>query len=596
MQYSWLIAIPLVLLLAWLAWRRPNSQRLVWRTVASAVAAVSLVLLIFPPTLQQAISPGTAILLTEGYHADTLKAVLQKLEAESQVYTYKSTATVKEATAISSLTRLPPNLQTLHVLGYGLEEEELEQLQHLQLQPHLSPAPTGVQAVSWPQHVKLGGAVEVAGKYTLGAESVKLYLYAAGKARDSIEVIADSTHSFCLRYYPKQQGRYTYTLLQKQGEQTDTLGQVPVQVEPPQQLGVLLLASSPNFEFKFLKNHLAQLQHRVALHTTISKDLSQSEWLNMPKLELGRITPKLLQNFDVVVTEPEALEGMNTTERATLQKAVTEGGLGILTIAAAPVNTRNTAFFTGFQSKRLSQQDSRNTRASWGEETAGANATPYSLVSTSAVRPLVREQEDNVLAGAKKAGWGKVALSLVPQTFPWQLEGKEEVYSSYWSHVLSEVAREQVQERFWQVERPQVPQPYKPVLLTLTDYTSRGAGVTVPAATVISIADSTSINLPLAQQVHQPEKYSGTFWPTRSGWYKVQTADVSPYFFFVQDTSAWRFESIASKRAATQAFAAQQSINAAGTSIAYKDEQVLLIWFFVLFTLSSAFLWLEEKF
>lgn len=591
-QFPWLIAIPVVLLLLWLAWRRPNRQRLTWRMLASVVAGLSLVLLMFPPATQQAISPGTAILLTQGYEADTLTALLQKLEAKPKVYTYK-TASDKGET-INSLTELrqrQPGLQTVHLLGYGLEKEELDQLKHLQLQPHLTPAPAGVYSVRWPSSIKLGEAVEVAGKYKAGPQSIKLYLHTAGKAQDSVELAADNSHIFHLRYTPKQQGRYTYTLLAN----ADTLGQVPVQVEPQQELGVLLLASSPNFEFKFLKNHLAELQHRVALRTTISKDLSQSEWINMPRTDLNRITPKLLQAFDVVITEPQALQRLSAAEINALQKAVSEDGLGVLTIAAAPVANRNTAFFTDFSGKRVSQQSTRSTRASWSSEaTASITAAPYTLNSAETITGLVAEQGGNMLAGAKRAGWGKVALSLVPQTFPWQLEGKPDVYASYWASLLSAMAKEQVQEKFWEVAQPQVPQPNKPVILSFTDYTSDGASV--PTASVTSVADSTRITLPLAQHPHQPEKYSATFWPRHSGWHKAEVAGIEPYFFFVQDTSALKFESIASRRAATQAFAAQQRIKPAEATIAYQEEPVPLIWFFILFALSSGFLWLEEKF
>ncbi|MCX2740693.1 hypothetical protein [Pontibacter anaerobius] len=589
MQPYWLLAIPIVLLLLWLAWRRPNRQRLAWRLLASVVAGVSLVLLVFPPVTQQAISPGTAILLTEGFEADSLEAVLQKLEAEPQVYAYQTASEAKAISSMAELRQLQPGLETVHVLGYGLQHEELEQLKQLQLKPHLTPAQAGVRSVSWPQSIKLGEAVEVAGKYTSEKESIKLYLHVAGKARDSVELAADSTHTFRLRYTPNVQGRHTYTLLAG----NDTLGQVPVQVTPHQQLGILLLSSAPSFEFKFLKNHLAGQQHRVAFRASVSKDISQSEWLNMPKTDLSRITPKLLQQFDVVITEPQALQSMSAGQRAALQRAVTEDGLGVLTIATEPANSRSASFFTDFQGKRLSQQDTRSTRAEWpGREANTASAAPYTLANTTAVTGLIAEQGNSLLAGAKKAGWGKVALSYLPQTFPWVLEGKDKVYASYWAALLSAIAKEQVKEKFWQLEKPQAPHPNQPAVLSFTDYTL----ATAPTATVTNLADSTSINLPLAQQVYQPEKYSATFWPRSSGWHKVETANAAPYFFYVQDTSDWEFESVATRRAATQAFATHQSINPAGAAVAFKTEPLPLIWFFVLFALSSAFLWLEEKF
>jgi len=593
----WLFAILFTLLLLWLAWRRPDRLRLVWRLLACAVAGISLALLLFPPTYQQAVNPSSAILLTEGYNADSLDALLQKYQAKPQVYTFKAPAAHGiPVTDLYTFRQKNPRVNQLHLMGYGLGEQEVQALRGVKIVPHLSAAPAGVQAVHWPESIKLGETVEIAGKYKKpGSAAAQLYLQAGGQYQDSIEVKADSTYTFKLRYTPKQTGRFAYNILAKTGNHTDTLGQVPVQVAPAKELGILLLAASPSFEFKFLKNHLGQLQHRVALHTTISKDISQNEWLNMPQVNLNKITPKLLQQFDIVITEPLALQSMNTSEKNALEKAVTADGLGILTIATAPGNNRSTAFFTGFQTKRLSQQDTRNTRATWANNTtATAAAAPYTLINTLAIKGLVEEQGSNLLAATKQAGWGKVAMSFVPQTFPWQLEGKEQVYASYWANLLSAIAKAEVLEKFWQLSSPQVPQPGNPVIFTFTDYTS-GDNTTTPAATVTNLADTTSINLPLAQNPVQPEQFSGTFWPRRSGWYQVQTADAPPYFFFVQDTSNWSFESIKQRQQATQAFVAKQSINPAKAAVTYKEAQVPLIWFFALFVLSSGFLWLEEK-
>lgn len=596
MYYTWLIAIPIILVLLWLAWRRPNRQRLGWRLAASVVAGISLVLLVFPPVTQQAINPSAAILLTEGYNPDTLEALLQREEAKPQIYTYH-TSSIAGGTSLNALVQLrqqQPGLQTLHLLGYGLPAEELEQLQGLHLQAHLSAPPAGLQTLDWPQRVKLGQAVEVNGTYNVEANDAMLYLHAAGQLQDSVALPPDSTHSIRLRYTPKVKGRAVYTLLQKSGSQTDTLGQLPVHVEEPQPLNVLLLAATPNFEFKFLKNHLGELQHRVAYRSNISKNLNQSEWLNMPKTDLARITPRLLQNFDVVVTEPEALQNLSPSERTALQQAVSSDGLGVLSIAAAPVKNRSTAFFTAFDVRRVVQQESRSARASWaGTDAATATAAPYTLVNAPAISALISETGNNMLAGARKAGWGNVAMSLVPQTFPWQLEGKEQVYASYWATLLSAVAKEQVQEQFWQVAQPQFPQPNQPVQLIFTDYASSS----MPAsATVTRLADSTSINMPLAQHMHQPEKFSGDFWPRHSGWYQVQATGALPYFFFVQDSTSFSFESIANRQAATQAFVASQGISPSDAALAYREEPVPLWWFFALFVLSSGFLWLEEKF
>ncbi|WP_299990126.1 hypothetical protein [uncultured Pontibacter sp.] len=594
----YLLAAIAVLLLSWLAWRRPDRRRLIWRLLASAVAGISLVLLLFPPSYQRALDPSTAILLTEGYALDSLHSLLQSLEPKPLVYTYQTEA--PEAVATPDLYTFrgeQPQVQTVHVLGYGLGEQELQAMQGVNLIPHLSGIPTGVASITWPESISLGETVTVAGQYTLpSAKETTLYLRAAGQAHDSITLKEAGQHTFQLRYTPKQEGRYTYTLVTRSGNSTDTLGQVPVQVYPASKPAVLLVSSFPLFEFKFLKNHLGQLQHKVALRSTVSKGMYQSEWLNMAQTDLSRITPKLLQQFDVVITEPQALQELRSTERAVLQRAVTEDGLGVLTIAGEQLGSRTTAFFTNFQSKRLSQQDTRTASANWISNSIAAAipASPYTLVNSEAVSGLIEEQSNNLLAAGRKAGWGNVAMTVVPQTFSWQLGGKQNTYASYWAHLLSSVARREVQEKFWQLEKRQIPQVHQPVTLKLTDYTLDNP-VDAPKATVRSIVDTTLAGIALQQNVHQPEVYEGTFWPRRKGWHVVESQGVEPFYFLVQDSAAWTHQSIQAKREATLQFATQQQRKQTISSIAYAEEQAPVIWFFLLFVLSSGFLWLEEK-
>ncbi|MDX5435867.1 MAG: hypothetical protein LPK03_01655 [Pontibacter sp.] len=553
-----------------------------------------MVLIVFPPTYQQAVSPSTAILLTEGYNQDTLEALLKQQEAKPTIYTLD--AEYDKAIPLNSLYELRqqhPGLATVHIIGYGLEADQLQTIQDVQIIPHLTVAPAGVTTVQWSQEKRLGQQVAVTGQFS-GFNNSWLYLSAAGQLRDSVEVEKGKKHTFKLTYTPKLPGRFVYMVLARHGEKLDTLGQIPVEVKEQQPLSVLLFASAPSFEFKFLKNHLAEQQQQVAYRATISKGINQSEWVNMPEANLTRITPQLLQRFDMVITEPKALEQLSTAERNTLQHATNADGLGVLTIATEPANNRNTNFFTGFQSKRISQQSNRTAQAQWNTSRQAIDAAPYVLAPSTEITPLIKEKEENLLAGAKRAGWGKVALSYLPQTFPWKLKGKHEVYTSYWASLLSAIAKEEVKEKFWELVKPLAPKLNKPVSLTFTDYTL-GENALVPTATVVSLADSISTQLQLAQHTYQPEKYSGTFWPRNFGWHKVETPDAEPYYFYVQQESDWANESIAARIAATEAYVAKQQTNSPPHAVKYQRESFPVIWFFALFVLSSGLLWLEEK-
>lgn len=594
----WLLGLAVVLLLLWLAWRRPNRSRLPWRMAASIIAGVSLAFIAFPPSFERPVDPGSAVLLTEGYEPDTLQALLQNTEAAPLIYSYQTEATNAEPVSnLYTLLQEQPQLQTIHLVGNGLEQSELEALSSLKIVPHFAPLPAGISNIHWPATTTLGNAVEVTGQYNIpDGEEVKLYLLAAGKKQDSILFDDAGQHSFQLSFTPKQEGRYVYQMLAITEGQTDTLGQVPVHIVSAEKLSILLFSSAPLFEFKFLKNHLGGLQHRVALRSTVSKGIMQSEWINMPQTNLGRITPALLEQFDLVITEPQALQDLSRSERTALQQAVTESGLGVLTIRGEQQPGRSTAFFTDFTARRITQQPMRNTSFSWTGEDGKASATalPYTLVNDDAVAGLISERESAFLAAARKEGWGTVAISLIPQTFSWQLEGKEKVYASYWAHLLSEIAKKKEQEKFWQLNSPQAPKQGAPVSITYTDYTINDISE-VPDASVKSVADSSGITIAFRQDQHIPEQFKATVWPQEKGWHVIETPGAPEFYFFVQDSLDWQYEAVQLKRRGTIQFASQQDVHTGAGKLATTEEQVPLFWFFLLFVLSSGFLWLEEK-
>lgn len=595
----WLLAAAVALLLVWLAWRRPNRQRLLWRVAASMVAGVAFVMLLFPPSVQRAVDPSTAILLSEGYDRDTLNALLKRFEAAPLLLSYKTAASAAERILdLYTFRQQHPSVQTVHLLGYGLEEQELQALEGIPLISHLTDKQERIISLHWPERIQLGEAVIVAGQFKSPAsEETQLYLQAAAQAQDSVTLAGDSTSAFRLRFVPKQAGRYTYSVVSSREGQLDTLGSVPVQVEQQDKLRVLFLASAPMAEFKFLKTYLAQLQHQVGLRTTVSKGIYQSEWLNMPETSLDRLTPALLDQFDILVTEPQSLQKISSAERASLQRAVSETGLGVLTIVGEQPANRSTAFFTSFGTRRVGQQETRATRAVWGEGTAEeVTALPLVFANDDAVAGIVAGQGEQFLAARKRAGWGSVAVTAVPQTFMWLLEGKQATYSSYWANMLSAIAKKEALNKFWELASPKVAKLNQPLTLTYTDF-SPEARDEVPEAFVVNASDSTATGIPLSQNPLQPEQFTGTFWPPAPGWYTVKASDAAaaPYHFYVQDTTEWTFTAIQRKRQATQAFAARQAGTPSETPAVYAEKPLPLFWFFALFVLSSGFLWLEEK-
>ncbi|QNP53520.1 hypothetical protein H9L05_08135 [Hymenobacter qilianensis] len=144
--------------------------------------------------------------------------------------------------------------------------------------------------------------------------------------------------AFRLSYVPKAAGLAVYELVARRGGQILTSEPVPVEVVPTRALRVLLLANTPSFEFKFLKNQLGTRQHAVALRVGISRGLTQTEFLNQPTHDISRLTPSLLAHYDAVIADAGTLSTLSGGEVQQLTTALRTGGPGLIVLAdAAPL-------------------------------------------------------------------------------------------------------------------------------------------------------------------------------------------------------------------------------------------------------------------
>ncbi|WP_066837741.1 hypothetical protein [Rufibacter ruber] len=590
------VPLPLVLSLAlllgawltWLAVRRADRRRLVARILASWVAVACLALLVSPPKITRTYSASEAILLTDGYSSDTLQALLNRLRPKPQVFSFETEAVQAEPiTDFAAFKQQHPAVQTLHVLGHGLAEEELASLSSLRLVPHLSPLPAGVLSASWPKKITLGEPVQVQGIFTSPEKPVILYLQAAGGNRDSMEVKKGAGQAFQLGFTPKTSGRFVYQLQWQEGDSLRREA-IPVIVEEPRLLNVLMLSSAPSFEVKFLKNALAQQGHGVAVRQEVSQNIYQTETINLSKQSLNRLTPALLQNFDVVLLEEATLQGFSAQEKQALQQAVRQQGLGILTCfsqnSAKPI-----PFFAEAGFRLISEKQARNAPVRWRGNASAQAVLPLPgavLQLSQGQKPLAWGQHlQQVLVAYGRKGLGQVGVSLLPQTFSLALEGKDALYRQYWSQVLNALAKPE----------EGVPAPAFPSLSpqrvgqavlfsSAIPVHSLQVGSPPSLGTVISTASSGS-----------PRSFLHQFFPDQSGWFISPPGQDSIRPLFIHSASAWARQNIQFRH--RQLLAIAQKTDTPAPTLAIPIQEEILLWPLWLALVGMlGFLWLEEKF
>jgi len=572
-----------------MAWRRPDHRRRGLRLLASVVAAAALWWAAYPPLRAVPATSAEAILLTPGYSPDTLQQLRHQLGAGTPVWSYAVAPPTgaRPLPSLLSLAEQRPALRRLHLLGQGMPAADLPALGSVALASHLSPLTALFKMAAWPRRVTIGQYVVVEGATAKlpGTGPGWVSLRAAGAGRDSVRVPAGGG-AFRLRYQPRVAGLAVYELVLRPAGHPPVAEPVPVEIVPASQPAVLLLAATPSFEFKFLKNSLAATGRAVALRTTVSRGLVQTEFLNQPAQSLNHLPPSLLSHYAVVVADAASLASLPSGESQALRAAVQLGRLGLVTLADPTLLPAAVPGRADFVVQPLPVASAVPQPLAWDDAPAVVKALlPARLRPSTTAQALITGPGAAVVVASQRYGLGAVVVSVVPETFRWSLQGQAAAYASYWSQLLTAATPPPAATATWQVLAAW-PRPHAAVALRLA------GGPATARASVRPLATGPAVALPLAQDPRLPEWRTAQFWPGAAGWHRVQGPGATSAAFYVFAPASWRGPELAERAQALATRPAQPAVASTQDTVAQPWPTA---WFFGLFLLAAGFLWLEEK-
>lgn len=583
-----------------LAWRRPRTRQRPARLLAGAVAAGALWLVVFPPPRPLPATRAEAILLTSGYLPDTLRQLRHRLGAGTPVWAYgklKIPAGAQPLTSLLTLAEQQPALQNLHVLGDGLPAAELPLLSPLAIRLHPGAPVAGFGTAFWSAKLALGAALQIDGTVLAAPGTARpaaawVVLRATGASRDSVRLPLGSG-PFRLRYRPKIAGLATYALLLRRPGQPPWAEPIPVEITTPTLPAVLLLTATPAFEFKFLKNYLAETHCPVALRTSVSRDLVQTDFVNQPALALNRLTPTVLARYSVVVADAATLAALPQAEARGLQAAIRAGRLGLVVLAGAAPLPHATPAHADFVVRLRAATSAALPALTWPDAPTEARAPlPTQLQPDPALRPLISGPNQALVAASRRVGLGFVVVSVVPETFRWGLLGHTAVYASFWNRLLAAAVPPAPARAIWRTGT-RWPRPAQPLTLHLT------AAFPLAQPTVVPLGGGPTVRLALRQDTRLPEWSTAPFWPGAAGWHQVRGPGRTTHNFYVYPATAWpepeRQERQERQQAVAQLNTPTQIAPASAVAPNSASEPWPAGWFFGLFLLATGYLWLEEK-
>lgn len=574
----WGLATLLAVLLVAQEWRRPDHRRRVLRAALVVLAAAALAALADPPMLPGRPGPdGVVILLTPG--ADPpLRRHLEDSLPGSPVAVWPDS--IRDLGAVR---RRWPAARTVMVAGWGLREAWWSDLGGLALRTAPAPVPPGVSHLSWPRQVVLGDRARITGRVSAATPAGRVHLEGPGGERDSVAVSGDSTPVFEFEVTPTAAGLARYVLAPEHAP-PETVGLAVVAARPP---AILILEGSPSFETRFLRRWLAGQGARVAIRTRLSRDRDRIEQVNLPGLDLGSLTSALLDRFDLVMLDGPTLAALGPAERRALGAAVREGGLGL--IVAADSAARADRDYFPFEVAPLGDGEDRQVRPRWEGQVAPATApvpaAPGEFLDRPGQQALVRDPVGRVLAAVTRQGAGRVASSLLLAPSRWLLEEEPGAFAAYWARLVSATARPPGESWGLAADGPLVPGLPLSLVLSTTD--------PEPQATVRAPSGATD-TLGLVQDLADPTRWWGRYWPRESGWHSATNRDGAPYSFDVESAAGPAREAAA--RLAATARRAELLSPAGGAAESVPTRRPLPSWIpFLLLVGALGILWGEGR-
>lgn len=581
-------------LLVWRAIKREVKNALIIRIILLFLSLASLALLALNPACLVPTKSRPGILLTDNFAKDVLDSLTRN----------------KPAALVFSLDKLPskqveylpdmvylkinyPQLDSLTILGDGLPAYALAGLEGIHVDFKLNSAPEGIISLYYNPQLFVQDSLIVSGTYNhLSGDSVRVFLKGPEGGLDSVEISDEHRVAFRLASKVTLPGKYMYTIKILSADGNLVVEKLPLVVEPQEKLKILMLGSFPNFESRYLKNWLGENQHQVAIRNTISKRIYQYEYLNQEAFPIPGLNGRILDSQDLLIADQQAVLNLSMAEKNALESAIRENGLGILVQGGEnPVLLQNTMDLFNFN---LSINGRETVQWPWGEnngQQVNLSKSPFQINRGLGIIPLAEgEGAENILVAARFAGEGMTGLSLVTQTYPLILQGKQEAYVYFWTRILGQLARKKSQS-VWHLPKNVVPLPDE--LLILHYFTDEVS----PEGRFVQ-AEEDTIPFYLAQDVLMPEKWQGKIWPASPGWHQISSdKETKAHDFFVFDTSDWQNLRKAWKLKANLHWQQAYNLREFESNInqSYDEKLIERLWFYLVFLFSTAGLWLEQK-
>ncbi len=614
---DWVIISPSLLILAAIAvlavscvttlraaQERINSPKR-WQVVVALnlVAYGAVCLLLWQPMKPREVSGSVTLVTDEAFVTG------DKAYAAPGIASDRENESLTPLPSVAVLPIWEPDMAVLDVKGFGLSGADLAALPDDIVINWEAPPLSGLTGARWRKSLPLGEELVVSAEYhgPLGKEGE---IFTAGLKDPAGNTVAEarlkSGDRFVLRATPKLSGPLMYSLTL-----SDRLGtpmqaeNIPVSVQMPAPVNMLVVQSAPSFEARHLLEWAARFDAKLAVHTRMSRDRyirqasDGAEDTGLPPLAQSS-----LDAADFLLMDGRSLMLMNAGERSVLQQAI-KGGLGVLVLADSALLGALDDFefspFEGFSAAPIAGQITSAVPV-WagGSNEVALPILPMQLMHSEA-DVLVRAASGRALNLATSFGLGKIALTTLRDRHVWTTSGDSTTFANYWTFILSNIARQTRDQMLLPQADGTLARVHEMIPLCLASQ-DENTGLKIRAMTGDFLRHTR------ATQTSTLSPYHCSFFQSETpGWYEISlenlanstdepaihTTDKS--YIYIHERDEWRTEDQFTRQTATNRYLALHRNTAEQAPRQLLQKAIPTFWLWLLLVVSASLLWLERK-
>lgn len=572
--WIWQIGIGAVVLwfvFGWKEWHQFGKRRF-WIKIAIAFLAItSLAVIALKPAISTTDNiAAKMVLLTEGYDKEQLDS-LRKTHKKLKIYNYKANHPIFDEINTPD---------SVFVLGYGVKPYDLWQLDNYNVNYLGRSIPSGVVRFKYNYKNTVGERQIFKGLYTNPQKGNTLVLEGPGGAGlDSVSLTFDEQQKFQLTTNLNVKGNYLFSLVEK-----DSLGKIlstdpiPLVVEDPTPLKIVVVNGFPTFETKYLKNYLAEMGHQVLIRSQITKGRYKFEYFNMERMPMGAFSKKNLESFDLVIIDANSLKNLRRESRTALENSVKENGLGIF-IQPDPNFFRSSK---GLESFDFISEKNTETRL---DDQAKIKFSKYAFVFKDEflLQHIHTKSNTKIISGYKHIGKGRVGTTVLENTYELVLDGHTTAYQQIWSKLINSLSSKEIPPIAWGAAS----------IIAYKDHPFKFDVRTSISKPILKTNKKYSVSM--RRDIDILNLWRGITYPREFGWNtQFLEQDTTNFFeYFVADTSHWRsqilYKTIEENRRYFKKSLKKETIQK------HTVRPIPLLSFYILFLVCAGYLWLEPK-